>query len=65
MIKNLSAHADYSEILQWLSGFKTAPRRTFITHGEPIAADVLRRRIEEKFRWSCYIPEYRDTVDLT
>jgi metallo-beta-lactamase family protein len=40
-VSNLSAHADYAEILAWLGGFESAPKTTFITHGEPVAADAL------------------------
>ena len=61
---SMSAHADYSEILEWLRGFKHPPRRTFITHGEPAAADELRRRIEETFGWSVSVPEYGEKVQL-
>jgi metallo-beta-lactamase family protein len=57
-IENLSAHADYAEILVWLKNFPTPPRKTFVTHGEPVAADALRHRIEEELRWSCRVPEY-------
>jgi metallo-beta-lactamase family protein len=39
-VSNLSAHADYSEVLAWLGGFESAPKTTFITHGEPVAADA-------------------------
>ncbi len=60
----LSAHADADQILGWLGGFETPPRRTFVTHGEPAASDALRRRIEETLGWSCATPEYRDRVDL-
>lgn len=63
-IHNLSAHADYQEILDWLSHFKKPPRETYITHGEPGASDALRRRIEETKRWRCTVPEYRQTVKL-
>jgi metallo-beta-lactamase family protein len=64
-LENLSAHADAGEILGWLKGFTQPPRRTFITHGEPDAADALRHRIEEELHWPCAIPEYleRDTLD--
>jgi metallo-beta-lactamase family protein len=61
----LSAHADADEILRWLGGFKTAPRMTFITHGEPTASDVLRQRIEEELRWSCIVPDHGQKVELT
>jgi metallo-beta-lactamase family protein len=53
----MSAHADYAGILQWLRGFKRAPRRTFVTHGEPAAADEMRRRIEETLGWRVSVPQ--------
>jgi metallo-beta-lactamase family protein len=61
---NLSAHADYVEILEWLRGFKSAPGRIFLTHGEPEAADALRRRIEESLGWIARVPDYLETVEL-
>jgi metallo-beta-lactamase family protein len=63
-LSNLSAHADYAEIMGWLGGFETPPRQTFITHGEPTAADALRHRIEETRRWRCLVPDYLQTVNL-
>jgi metallo-beta-lactamase family protein len=61
----LSAHADVDEIMRWLTGFRTPPRTTFITHGEPAASDALRHRIEEKLGWSCLVPEHGQQVDLS
>lgn len=61
---NLSAHADYREILQWLRGFKRPPKRVFVTHGEPAAADEMRRRIEETFGWEAVVPELGERVEL-
>jgi metallo-beta-lactamase family protein len=63
-ISNLSAHADYEEILEWLRGFETAPKKTFIVHGEPIAADAMRLHIEEKLHWRAEVPDYLETVNL-
>jgi metallo-beta-lactamase family protein len=60
----LSAHADADETLAWLRNFQSAPKETFITHGEPAAADALRHRIEEELGWRCTVPAYRDTVEL-
>jgi metallo-beta-lactamase family protein len=60
----LSAHADYAETLDWLAHLKAPPRTTFITHGEPEAADALRRRISERLGWHCQVPEYRESVTL-
>ena len=61
---SLSAHADYTEILTWLGTFPRPPKATYITHGEPAAADELRRRIQETLGWSCVIPNYLDSVPL-
>lgn len=63
-LRNLSAHADAAELIDWLRGFARPPRRTFITHGEPASADALRLKIEETLRWDCTVPEYRETVLL-
>ncbi len=66
-VKNLdmlSAHADADEILRWLRGFKTPPRMTFITHGEPTASDALRHRIEEELGWRCLVPDHGQKVAL-
>ncbi len=61
----LSAHAGADEILRWLQGFEAPPRQTFITHGEPAAADALRLRIEEQLRWRCTVPAHGEQADLT
>jgi metallo-beta-lactamase family protein len=64
LIDNMSAHADYTEILDWLKRFGRPPRETFITHGEPVAADAMRRRVEEALRWRVRVPDYLETAEL-
>lgn len=64
MIGSLSAHADQTEMLRWLSGFKTPPKKTFIVHGEPEPQRVLKGKIEEQFGWECVIPQQAQTFDL-
>ena len=64
LISNLSAHGDYLEILDWLRGFESAPKRVFVTHGEPIAADAMRHHIEETLHWNTCVPDYLETVEL-
>jgi metallo-beta-lactamase family protein len=63
-LDNLSAHADYREILRWLSGFKRAPEKVFLVHGEPGAAESLGRKIVEKFGWAVEIPDYLQKFEL-
>ena len=65
MIENLSAHADYAETIDWLRLFERAPARVFLTHGEPAAADMLRRRIAEALGWRCEVPEYLESAELS
>lgn len=60
----LSAHADRGELLAWIGALPAAPERIFVTHGEPVAADSLRQAIEERHRWPCRVPEYRDVIEL-
>lgn len=59
-----SAHADSNEIIRWLGGFRSAPRRTFIVHGEPEASAALRGRIERELGWECAIPHMGEKFDL-
>jgi metallo-beta-lactamase family protein len=63
-LDNMSAHADYQEILEWLGHFREGPRKTFITHGEPEAASSLKFKIEEHLGWRAEIPEYGQTEEL-
>jgi len=63
-IDNLSGHADYAEILDWLRQFDAAPARVFVTHGEPDAADSMRRHITESLGWKVHVPEYLERVTL-
>lgn len=61
-LENISSHADAIELMRWLRQTEGEPRITFITHGEPVAADGLRRHIEHELKWQCYVPEHRQTV---
>ncbi|TSP14611.1 MBL fold metallo-hydrolase RNA specificity domain-containing protein [Cupriavidus campinensis] len=63
-IQHLSAHADADELMVWLRGFSTPPRRAFVVHGEPEASDALRQRIERELQWHVTMPEYRASYPL-
>ena len=64
-INSLSAHADSEEILQWLSYFKTAPKKVFLTHGELESAQALKQKIEQRFGWVVEIPKLHESDDLS
>ena len=64
-IGGFSAHADWKEVLHWLEGMEGgAPRRIFLTHGEPEAANAMAGHIKEKFGWNVHVPQYGERVEL-
>ncbi|MBI1755674.1 MAG: MBL fold metallo-hydrolase [Fimbriimonas ginsengisoli] len=60
----LSAHADQGEIIRWLKGFKTPPRKTYIVHGEPPAQAALQAKIKEELGWATVIPKWKERFEL-
>ena len=64
-ITSTSAHADYEEMLAWLSHLNIAPKKVFITHGNKDSSNALKLKIEQKFHWTCNVPEYLDKIDLS
>ena len=48
-ITGLSAHADQSELLNWLSKFREKPAQVMLVHGEPSAQEALRVKIKDTF----------------
>jgi metallo-beta-lactamase family protein len=59
-----SAHADADGLIAWLRSAPEAPRRVFVTHGEPAAADALRLRIDRELGWRADVPDWLQAVDL-
>jgi metallo-beta-lactamase family protein len=63
-MESFSGHADSEELLAWLRPAPTPPQMTYITHGEPDAADALRGRIDHELGWRCRVPEQLERVSL-
>ncbi|HUE56804.1 MAG TPA: MBL fold metallo-hydrolase [Candidatus Udaeobacter sp.] len=59
-----SAHAGKSELLRWLTALPAPPKQTYLTHGEPAAAQGLQAAIQEKFQWKAAVARYLDSVPL-
>jgi metallo-beta-lactamase family protein len=57
-----SAHAGKSELLRWLTVLPAPPKQTYLTHGEPAAAQSLQAAIQEKFQWRAAVARYLDSV---
>lgn len=56
-IQELSAHADQSELLDWLSEIKNTPEKVFLIHGEQQAADAFRVKLKDVYGWESITPE--------
>ena len=57
------------DILRWLGGFSRPPAMTYLVHGEPVALEALRARIQQERQWPVHVaaqawPEVRDARDL-
>jgi metallo-beta-lactamase family protein len=63
-LENLSAHADYGEILGWLRRFQKPPGKTFIVHGEPQAAESLHQKVCQELEWNASVATYLEKVQL-
>jgi len=64
-LDGFSAHADRQELLRWLNNFRQAPKRTFVVHGEPAAAEALAQTLREQRGWTnVEVPGYQDEVVL-
>jgi len=63
-IGGFSAHADWKEEIRWLEGMPSAPKRVFMTHGEPDAANAMAGHIRERFGWTVEVPEYGERFEL-
>jgi metallo-beta-lactamase family protein len=65
-ISGFSAHADESELLDWLGNFKRGKRRlkrVFIVHGDPPAEAALEPKVRG-LGFDAHVPTWRETVTL-
>jgi metallo-beta-lactamase family protein len=57
-LHSASAHADGTQLLDWLRGMPSAPAQVYVVHGERQASDGLRARIERELGWRALVPEH-------
>ncbi len=62
MVEGLSAHADQSELISWLSKIKNEPTRIVITHGEQASSHALSENIKQVYGWNACIPRLNQTI---
>jgi metallo-beta-lactamase family protein len=63
-INGFSAHADRRGLHRWLDGFRTPPRRLFVTHGDADVASKTAEGIRRDRGWTVEVPEYLEIWDL-
>jgi len=56
VINGLSAHADASELMDWVRAAPRQPKRVFVVHGEPRPAETFAGRIREELGWQVSVP---------
>lgn len=61
MINGFSAHADQSELLNWIGNFNKLDK-VFLIHGERDKQEIFKTAIEERFHKTVHIVEYAEEV---
>jgi metallo-beta-lactamase family protein len=64
MLRGMSAHADAGQLMRWMAAMPHAPRKVFLTHGEPGPADILRQRVDRELGWTAGVPRLGQTLEL-
>lgn len=63
-IHGLSAHADASELMDWVKAAPKPPKRVFVVHGEPTPAETFASKIRKELGWSVSVPSLGQQFDL-
>lgn len=63
-LHGFSAHADQAELLRWAGALDGAPRRFFVTHGEPAAARAFAEALRGQTASDVVVPALMDTARL-
>lgn len=63
-LPGVSGHADKDGLLRWLGGFEQKPRRVFINHGDPEAAESLTACLNTEKGYWAYAPYSGTCFDL-
>lgn len=58
-----SAHADQSELIDWISRFKNSPE-IFIVHGEEKASFDFQEVIKQKFKYKTHVPARGEEFEI-
>ncbi len=57
-LQNISAHADYQEMVDWLKQSKKPPKRIYLVHGNDEAVQGMAAQVETQLKWKTTIPSH-------
>jgi len=64
-IGGVSAHADQSDLLNWIGNFTERSRpRVFVVHGEAGSSEAFAHAVRERHGLDVYVPRRREVLDL-
>ncbi|MBT3193340.1 MAG: MBL fold metallo-hydrolase [Verrucomicrobia bacterium] len=63
-VNGMSAHADRSELLRWLKGLQSAPKKVFVIHGEERATESFAQLVHDRLGWDAEVATYQQEVQL-
>tara|TARA_R110000751_G_scaffold135_1_gene536 strand:- start:27065 stop:28438 length:1374 start_codon:yes stop_codon:yes gene_type:complete len=63
-IDSLSAHADQSGLLDWLSAIKNTPKAIYLVHGEATAQQAFHVKLKTVYGWDSYCPALNEVIKI-
>jgi metallo-beta-lactamase family protein len=63
-IGGFSAHADQSDLLEWMSHFENPAMRVYAIHGEQSVSAIFAKAVNERFGFESHAPLIGDTITL-
>ena len=63
-LDELSGHADYSELQEWIRPMVPALRRVFLVHGEPDQSQALAKSLKAQYNLEVAVPAPGESFDL-
>ena len=64
-IDALSGHADQQELLDWMAPTAPGLKKVFLVHGELEAMQVLKAKIEERYKLEVICPKRGDRFEVS
>ncbi|MBL8165286.1 MAG: MBL fold metallo-hydrolase [Anaerolineae bacterium] len=64
VLNGFSGHADSGELLAWVEGMGRKPRRTFLVHGEPDAANTLAASLKSRLGLAVDVPAWKQSFEV-